>query len=59
MAETLTTKQAAKALGVAVGTFRKYVKTNKIDASGSVETGKRGRPALLWAASTINKLKKA
>lgn len=56
--ETFTTVEAAKAAGIAVGTFRNKAKAAGLEAVGSVETGKRGRPALLWSASQVIKLRK-
>ena len=56
--ETLNTKQAAKELGVSVQTFRKIAKAAGIEARGTVETGKRGRPTFLFSKAQILKLKK-
>jgi len=57
-AETVSTREAAKILGVGLGTFRKRVKLAKIKAEGTIETGKRGRPELVWTKSQVSKLTK-
>ena len=52
-----TTAEAAGILGVTVATFRKRARIAGVKAVGSLETTKRGRPAQLWAASSVTKLK--
>jgi transposase len=56
--ETYTTKQAAKELGVSIGTFRKKAKTVGLEPVGKIETGKRGRPSSQWSKSQLSKLAK-
>jgi len=54
--ETYTTKQAAKALGISIGTFRLKAKAAGLEPVGKIESGKRGRPGALWGKSQLNKL---
>lgn len=56
--ETLSTEQAAKVLGVTVATFRKKAHAANLTIHGTVETGKRGRPAFLFSKAQVLKLKK-
>jgi len=54
----MTTKEAAKALGVSKEAFLALVKTKKIKSEGVIKTGKRGRPGLDWSREQIRILAK-
>jgi len=54
---TFTTKDAAEAAGITVGTFRKRVKALGLEPIGKSETGKRGRPGALWSNGQIKSVK--
>lgn len=55
---TFTTKQAAKELGISIGTFRIKAKVAGLEPVDTIKTGKRGRPGSLWGKSQLNKLAK-
>ena len=55
----MTTKEAAKKIGVGVNTFRKRAVALKLKPKDVEQTGKRGRPQFVWAATDVARVSKA
>ena len=55
----MTTKEAAKKLGVGVNTFRRKAAALKLKPRDVAQTGKRGRPQFVWAAVDVARAARA